>query len=67
MSPVKDAQCTAFVLFLYSIAYVDEFTVFEYQEVMLVRENCQTINGSLAEVLNDINVRFQDGNERSQR
>lgn len=62
MGPFRDAQSAAVVLLLDGVADVDEFAVFENEEVVLLGQCLQAIDGGGAEIRQDIDVGFNDGN-----
>ena len=49
------------VLFLNRIAYIDEFAVLEDEEVVICSKDFETGDGFIAEVGNDVDVRFEGG------
>lgn len=62
MRPLCDPQNPAIVLFLHRVSDVDEFSVFEDQKVVLLGELLESGYRLLAEVGQDINMGFNDGN-----
>lgn len=63
--PFGDAQHAALVLLLHGVANVDEFAVFEDQEVVLLREIDEALDCRSVKVGEDVDVRFQDRDVRS--
>lgn len=61
MSPFGDAEGAAVVLFLDGVADVDEFAVFEDEEVVFFGERFQTGDCFGTEVGNDVDVGFYHG------
>ena len=66
VGPFGDAEGAAVVLFLDGVADVDEFAVFEDQEVVFLREGLESRDGFFAEVREDVDVGFDDGDVRTE-
>lgn len=60
--PFGDAECTAVVLLLYSVANVDKFAVLKDEEVVLLSEGLEAIDGLGTKVGEDVNMGFDNGN-----
>ena len=66
VSPVMDLECPSSILLLDSIANVNELAVFEDEEVMLLREFCESLNGLRSKVGYNIDMGLEDCNIRAE-
>lgn len=66
MRPFRDAERAAVVLLLDCGANVDEFAVFEDEEVVCAGEGGERGEGGGAEVGEDVDVGFEDGDVRAE-
>ena len=60
-----DFEHSTLVLLLNGVTNIREFSILENEEVVLLAQACESVNGSLGEIVKDVYVSLENDNVRS--